>query len=381
MNAKPASRQDGLLLYSMISFRGIIEPVLALAKPRSICEIGVEKGLFTEFLLHFCSLNRCRYSGIDPSLDLSFMAERTRDEIVFFRERSLPVMEKLESHDVYFIDGDHNYFTVKNELRLIFRHRDHWPLIFLHDLCWPWGRRDQYCAPELIPAEHRHPFSTELAVVPGDSSLHGSGFCGKESDYQYAAALHEGGPCNGVLTAVEDVIAEKGPDNLRLLVVPAVFGLGLLYSPAHLNPELWLFIERVASGVNLFHSLFDSLEHNRIDLFLTYLQQVKQLQTIHQRYSELDGSFSDLLSNYRQAEGESGRLLLDYNSLQSAYDELTAEFNALQRKYAELHQTYRDLEGAYDGLEEHNKTLQSSYDELLRYTKWLETNATVNKAK
>jgi hypothetical protein len=346
MNDKPANRQDGLLLYSMISFRGIIEPVLALAKPCSICEIGVEKGLFTEFLLHFCSLNNCSYSGVDPSLEESFIAERGRDRIVFFRQRSLPILERLEAHDVYFIDGDHNYFTVKNELRLIFRHRDHRPLIFLHDVCWPWGRRDQYCAPEFIPDQHRHPCSAELIVVPGEGDPRETGFCGKESDYEYAAALHEGGPCNGVLTAVEDMIAEKGADNLRLLMVPAVFGLGLLYSPAHLNPELLLFIERVSIGVNLLHSLFNSLERNRIDLFLTYLQQVKQLQTIHQKY-----------------------------------DELMVEFNALQRKYAELHQSYRDLEEVCNGLHEHNKTLQSSYDQLLSYTKWLETNPTVNKAE
>lgn len=375
MNAKPANRQDGLLLYSMLSFRRIIEPVLALANPRSICEIGVEKGLFTQFLLDYCSSSGANYSGIDPSLDVSFISEHSKDGTTFYQERSLPVLEKLEAHDVYFIDGDHNYFTVKNELRLIFRHRDHWPLIFLHDVCWPWGRRDQYCAPELIPAEHRHPCSAELAVVPGDSSLHGSGFCGRESDYQYAAALQEGGPCNGVLTAVEDVIAEKGPDNLRLLTVPAVFGLGLLYSPAHLGPELLLLIERVSAAVNLLQSLFTSLESNRIDLFLTYLHQVKQLSAIHQKYSELDGSFSTLLSNYQQIREESERSLIAYDSLQTAYDGLLDEFNALHRKYTELHQSYGDLDRAYGDLHRHNATLQAAYDELLSYNKRIESKS------
>ena len=372
MNDKPANRQDGLLLYSLLSFRGIIEPVLALAKPRSICEIGVEKGLFTEFLLHFCSLNNCSYSGIDPSLDESFIAERGRDRIVFFRERSLPVLEKLEAHDVYFIDGDHNYFTVKNELWLILQHRDHWPLIFLHDVCWPWGRRDQYCAPELIPAEHRHPCSAELMVVPGEGALREAGFCGKESDYEYAAALHEGGPCNGVLTAVEDAIADLGQEQWRLLVVPAVFGLGILYSPKHFSQKLSLGIERISDGMAALESLLRLLENNRIDLFLTYLKQVKQLRAIHQKYTNLDVSFSSLELLYQEIQDESGRLVISYNSLQTAYNELLTKFNALERNYSELHQTYYQLRQAYDDLHQHTTALQSAYDELLNYSKCLE---------
>lgn len=354
MNDKSTNRQDGLLLYSLISFRGIIEPVLALAKPRSICEIGVEKGLFTELLLHFCSLNNCSYSGIDPSLDESFIAERSRDGIVFYRERSLPALERLKAHDVYFIDGDHNYFTVKNELRLILQHCNHWPLIFLHDVCWPWGRRDQYCAPELIPAEHRHPCSAELIVVPGDGALQQTGFCGKESDYEYAAALHEGGPCNGVLTAVEDAVADLGQEQWRLLVVPAVFGLGILYSPKHSSQKLSLGIERMSDGMAVLESLLSLLENNRIDLFLTYLKHVKQLRAIHKNYTDLDVSFS---------------------ALQTAHDELLTKFNALERDYSELHQTYHQLHQAYDGLHQHTITLQSAYDELLNYCKWLETKS------
>ena len=42
------------------------------------------------------------------------------------------------------------------------------------------------------------------------------------------AAAREGGPGNGVLTAVEDFVAER--DGLRLAIVPAFFGLGIVWA-------------------------------------------------------------------------------------------------------------------------------------------------------
>lgn len=375
MNAKQSNRQDNLLLYSMICFRDLIEPLLALAKPRSICEIGVEKGLFTRFLLDYCRSHDAGYSGIDPSLEAAFISEHSGDGTAFYRERSLPLLEKLEAYDVYFIDGDHNYYTVKNELRSILRHHDRRPLIFLHDVCWPWGRRDQYCSPESIPAAYRHPCSAELPLVPAGADLQETGFCGNESDYEYAAAIHEGGPRNGVLTAVEDVIAEHDRDNLRLSIVPAVFGLGILYSPTHASPELAGFIARVVDGTNRLYGLLSSLENNRINLFLTYLHQIKQIRTIHRKYTELDDSFSALLSSYQQIENEHGQLLMSYDYLQTAYDERSSEFDALRRNYAELLESYGKLEQTYGDLQRHDRALQAAYDELLRYSKKLESKS------
>ena len=53
------------------------------------------------------------------------------------------------------IDGDHNYFTVSEELRLIGERAPgaELPLLLFHDVCWPHGRRDDYFDPEQIPAD------------------------------------------------------------------------------------------------------------------------------------------------------------------------------------------------------------------------------------
>ena len=71
-------------------------------------------------------------------------------------------------------------------------------LVFLHDVHWPCARRDFYYAPERIPTEFRQPYDYEGGAVPGHSALvRGGGFRGAG---QFAWAVREGGPQNGVLT-------------------------------------------------------------------------------------------------------------------------------------------------------------------------------------
>lgn len=344
-------QQNDLLLYSLISFRSIIEPILRLARPDAICEIGVEKGFFTQFLVDYCSKSACRYTGIDPTIEDVLAEPFKGDRVVFLKDRSIQALRTLAPHDIYFIDGDHNYYTVKNELSLIVRHAGHGPLIFLHDVYWPWGRRDQYCSPATIPPASRHPYSTELGVVPGKSGLQEGGFCGQESDYSYAAATEEGGPHNGVLTAVEDVIEEQGKGDWQLIIIPAVFGLGILYSPRTCNSNLLQHVQGLSNGLNNFEDFLALLEKNRVHLFLTYLKQVKQHQANHQAYT----------------------------SLESAYGELSGQFKGLEDNYRDLSERYQELHHAYGDLHQHDVALQSAYDDLLSYSKWLE--AELNKMR
>ena len=59
------------------------------------------------------------------------------------------------------IDGDHNWYTVVNELRMLRDNaragREPLPVLILHDVGWPYGRRDLYYDPSTIPEEHRQP--------------------------------------------------------------------------------------------------------------------------------------------------------------------------------------------------------------------------------
>ena len=121
------------------------------------------------------------------------------------------------------IDGDHNWYTVTEELRLVAERAEGGvlPLLLFHDVCWPHGRRDDYFAPDLIPEEYRQPIAEGGGLFPGVTGVRPGGL-----PYRGAAA-EEGGPRNGVLTAVEDFVA--GRDGLTLAVVPLFFGLGVVW--------------------------------------------------------------------------------------------------------------------------------------------------------
>ena len=122
------------------------------------------------------------------------------------------------------LDGDHNYWTLSGELRAIADRSEgaDLPLLLLHDIGWPHSRRDTYYAPDRVPEEHRQPLAQDALVTPGNSGTASEGI-----RFEWAAE-REGGPGNGILTAVEDFLAER--DGLRLAVVPAFFGLGVLWA-------------------------------------------------------------------------------------------------------------------------------------------------------
>jgi len=222
-----------LLIHSMSELWPVIRPLLELAGARAIIEVGGEAGGATALLLDYARSHSGTLSTVDPapqdSLRRLFQHDRTHTGNLV-EKRSLAALPELELADAYLIDGDHNYYTVLHELAIIFgRHQEahtH-PLVILHDVGWPWARRDLYYNPETIPVEWRHPYCYELGVTLDQPALVEGGFRGCGA---WAPAVHEGGPRNGVRTAVEDFLSVAG-EELVFQVVPAVFGLGVLYSP------------------------------------------------------------------------------------------------------------------------------------------------------
>lgn len=264
-----------LLLHSLAELREIIFGVAEVARPRRIVEIGAESGRFTRELLNWCSTNGATLTTIDPDPTPAVreMAAASRGMHELIVERSLGALEHLGAADLYLVDGDHNFYTVSNELRLIFA-AGATPVVLLHDVCWPWARRDLYYKAADLPPEHVHPHTYELGVDLDSETPIDGGFRGLGA---FAVAMHEGGSANGVLSAVEEFLARQ--PGFRFCLVPAVFGLGILYPEHHEHgPELTRLLRFYDRN-----ALLARLEENRLRNYLRVIALQEALESERQR--------------------------------------------------------------------------------------------------
>jgi Methyltransferase domain len=214
-----------------------VKPVIETAAPKRVIEIGAGTGANTERLLTHFQAAPGHLDIVDPAPhpSLAIVLARFGADANLHRQKSLEALQLLAPADLILVDGDHNWFTVHSELDAIFRRAAETgsqpPILLFHDVAWPYGRRDMYYEPEAIPAEHRHPYAYR-AILPGRNELGEDGVNGG-----LANALNEGGPRNGVLTAIEDFLAEtRIAADFRIL--PFYHGLGILVPAPRATPAL-----------------------------------------------------------------------------------------------------------------------------------------------
>lgn len=256
-----------LLLHSLSELDEVILGLAKKCQPKRILEIGSEHGGFSRQLYERCQESGGALSTIEPFPAPAVVElAKTADDFHLFVDKSIP---HLIAHgcpeDFVVIDGDHNWFTVYNELTLVSRSweaQGKTGCIVLHDVSWPCARRDSYYDPKAIPEEALQPYSYEHGVTPRESGVIHGGFRGEGS---FAWALAAGGPCNGVLTAIEDFMSDNPGWTYRS--IDAVLGLGCLTrtgSPEDAHAEAVFAPYR-----NL---LISRLEANRLALYLKVIE-------------------------------------------------------------------------------------------------------------
>jgi GT2 family glycosyltransferase/glycosyltransferase involved in cell wall biosynthesis len=206
----------------------IIEPVLEVLQPKSIVEIGSDRGFNTRNLLEFCRENDAKLHVVDPlpKYDVAAWQEQYGEHVGFHLALSLEAIPLIDCIEAVLIDGDHNWYTVYNELKLIQQQctklSQPFPLIFLHDVGWPYGRRDLYYNPETIPETYRQPFRQKGMLPESGELLEEGGL-----NQALFNAVSENGLRNGVLTAIENFL-EETEQQLELVKIPGIHGLGVL---------------------------------------------------------------------------------------------------------------------------------------------------------
>ena len=311
--------------------------------------MGSEDGTFSRELGAWAGEHGARVFCIDPypAPALMTLAEGS-PEIELVQQRSLEALATIEPCDAYLIDGDHNYYTVSRELELIETRQSSAGkdlLVLLHDLGWPAGRRDMYYDPESIPAGAIHPHTLEKGVRPGVEGVAPGGFRGEG---EFAWARHEGGPANGVRTAVEDFVATR--PHLALAVVPAVFGLGIVYATS--SP----YAERLATIASTWaeNPLLERLECNRITLYLRVIElqdtlatAYRDLETAGLRIRDVEVENRALWARVRELEAQVAHL---EDARHAAVEELEGILRSRPFQVAERVSALRRLRGGDPGL-------------------------------
>jgi hypothetical protein len=228
-----------------------IHPLIETAQPRLIMEIGADRGWNTRNILEYCRATGAHADIIDPAPRASLhevLAEFGPAEYRYFPLKSVAAIPQLDTPDIALIDGDHNWATVYSELNQLHARAEQNgkapPIVISHDVAWPYARRDMYYNPDDLDASQKHPYSYR-GMLPGVSELVEHGMNGV-----LANALHEGGPRNGVLTAIEDYIASSGIEFV-FRKLPFFNGLGILVPATRMTPALKALIDSFFSPDSL----------------------------------------------------------------------------------------------------------------------------------
>jgi hypothetical protein len=268
----PQQADPNQLGYSLANVVEILVGCLDAAEAKSVLEIGAYRGELTEELLDWAASSDARVTAVepDPRSPLPELAD-SRPELELLRETSHEVLRRPQRHDAVVIDGDHNYYTLSEELRLIWEKEGKPPLVLFHDLCWPHARRDTYYAPERIPEEYRQPLARNAGLAPGVPGVIENGL-----PFTWAAQ-REGGERNGTLTAIEDFMAERV--GMRLAVIPAFFGLGVLW---HEDAAWSPAVARVVEPWDR-NPVLARLEANRVTHLVSNFSRARELERERER--------------------------------------------------------------------------------------------------
>lgn len=277
-------------LVNMSNFFPLIKGLIEAAAPSSICEIGSDQGMTTQLLREYCEGQGCKLHSVDPA----FSATRKIDDVLSqYNCLSIDYLKNQAPSEVYFLDGDHNYYTMATELQLIHENKIAGKscLVFIHDVGWPWGGIDMFYNNKNIPEDKRKQTqnSPVISMYKGLNEDEGRGL----PMNGLSVALEDQGK-SGVVTAIEDFMA--GHAQWQYVSIPSIFGLGVL---ACVEPG----DHEVAGSMNELRRIFDRvreflaiLEFNRIFL----LENINHAGAVWSDQQETLEKYSDAMERFKR---------------------------------------------------------------------------------
>lgn len=223
------------------------QPLVDALAPRRILELGAGEGENTHNLIGHCRRTGAALDIVEPEPTAPLHALLASVEDcghALHVGLGVDHIPTLQSPDLAILTSDPNWRTAFIELSLLGilaeAQGKAMPVVLAHACGWPYARRDMYRYPLELREDRRWPFAYK-GMRPGSAELVDDGV-----NEHCANALVEGGPQNGVLTAVEDFISVN--TGIRLWTLPVFGGVGILVPEARLDERLLLALEGTFAG-------------------------------------------------------------------------------------------------------------------------------------
>ena len=195
------------------------------------------------------------------SYDATFIQINTNDDDCI-NGKPLDSLLNLKNYDAIFIDDDSNWYTVFNELKIIKETNDEFPLVFICNNNFPNKRRDSYSNPDDIPSNFRQKYANNLPVHYNNEKI--------VINDGFYHACEENTPKNGVLTAIEDFLADNA--YVGMLNINFMKEICVLYPKSQINQKRISIIVKNMQSDNINDiNISDKLIENQ--LLISYIKK------------------------------------------------------------------------------------------------------------
>lgn len=299
------------------SWNNIVYPIIISLKPKNLVEIGSDTGINTLLILDYCVNNSGHLTSIDPfpSFDVDAVSKKYGKHFDMVQDLSLNVLSSITDCDFIFLDGDHNWYTVYNELKTIEKNfnQESFPFIIFHDISWPYARRDLYYNPDDIPNEFLNDYAKK-GIYPGKVKLVDEG--GFNSNLYNA--MYDNIPKNGVLTAIEDFLNETHL-NLTFKTINSFRGLGFLFPK---NPKIDEMIDHVFLNSNITGVMEEQYTKQIIDLQDNLSIKEAKIKSLKSKNKQLSQDNREIQNKLDQEKDKCEKLIIENKKLSKKQEEL-----------------------------------------------------------
>ena len=301
----------------------MIKPIFEKFNVKNVVEIGADYGDNTLNIINYVHKNKGFLHSIDPLPNYDYKELQNKYPSFFkqYLDLSLNTLKNLDGIDAVLLDGDHNWYTVFNELKIIDSYNN-FPITILHDVYWPYGRRDLYYNPDTIPEKYRKPYSKK-GILLGESHLNDIGINTTFNNVNF-----EGGEKNGVLTAIEDFI-EYSKRDLAFYSFDLFNGIGILLpkKEGELLKSSEVFYR---ASINL----FKKMEKERLNFIVNNSklnahinQQKASNNVLSTKYNDLSGKYNDLSGKYNDSSIKLKNSNIKFENIQKGHNKKLGELS------------------------------------------------------